>query len=416
MTSREITSQEAASARQLQQCIDEVAAAGGGRVILPAMNLTLDRGLALYDNVELVGQGADTVLRKGPGRIYPLSGYHNYGMADVPLQSSAGLEPGMTVSVHDDKGRGFYETFATITWVEGNWVGLDHGLEADYRVNDSPRLTTAYPLVFAHNAHNVALRDVTLEGNSAESDEAMGGCRGASVYFYKTRGIEVTGVRESDYDGEGLGFQICRDVVIRNCTFSGNTGNGLHPGAGSTNALFEDCDSHNNGNCGFFFCVRANHITVKDCRFTGNDTGVSIGTRDCHNLIESCVVENNAAAGILARSSPRPVEVHSIHVRDCTVGNNAADKGQGQIEIVSSAHDFIVQDNKIGAAAGRGSDKPGIFVEDTVRGVFLSNNDISGCVGGGGVVASADSLAEKAPVIECGYGSGSDKIYRHLPV
>ena len=242
----------------------------------------------------------------------------------------------------------------------------------------------------------------------------MGGCRGAAVYFYQTRGIEVTGVRERDYDGEGLGFQICRDVVIRGCTFSGNSGNGLHPGAGSTNALFEDCDSHDNGDCGFYFCVRANHITVKNCRFTGNDTGISIGTRDCQNLIEDCVAEGNAAAGILARSSPRPVEVHSIHVRRCTVGANAAAKGQGQIEILSEGHDFIVEDNTVHASQGKGADKPGIFVQDTVRDVFLQNNRITGCADD--VTASADSLASTAPAIECGYGSGPDTIYRHLPV
>ncbi|MDA0333898.1 MAG: right-handed parallel beta-helix repeat-containing protein [bacterium] len=409
---RELTVTEAGSARQIQQSIDDLAAAGGGRVLLPAMDLVLDRGLALHSGIELVGQGSATVLRKGPGRIYPLSGYHNYGMCDVPLQSAAGLEPGMTVSVHDDKGRGFYETFATITWVEGNWVGLDHGLEADYRAADKPCLTTAYPLIFAHRAHDIAVRDLTLEGNSADNAEAMGGCRGAAVYFYQSRGIEVTGVRERDYDGEGLGFQICRDVIIRGCTFSSNTGNGLHPGAGSTNALFEDCDSHSNGNCGFFFCVRANHITVTGCRFTNNGTGVSIGTRDCHNLIESCTVEGNTRAGILVRSSPHPVEVHSCHVRGCTISGNAAAEGHGQVEIAAAAHDLFFEGNTI--SGGAGGDKPGFFIDPSVRSVCLQGNHIRDCA----VEFSADaaSLVDVAPAMECGYGNGGDTIYRHLPV
>ena len=254
-TTRDLTPAEAGSARQIQQIIDEVAGGGGGKVVLPPMDLTLDRGLALASGIELIGQGTDTVLRKGPGRIYPLSGYHNYGMCDVPLESAAGLEPGMTVSVHDDKGRGFYETFATVTWIDGDWVGLDHGIEADYRADDHPCLTTAYPLIFAHKVHDIAVRDLSLEGNSSDNEESMGACRGAALYFYQSRGIEVTGVRECNYDGEGLGFQMCRDVVIRRCTFSDNTGNGLHPGAGSTNVMFDDCDSHDNGNCGLFFFI-----------------------------------------------------------------------------------------------------------------------------------------------------------------
>ena len=87
------------------------------------MGLSLGRGLELHSGVELVGQGEGTILRKGPGRVYPLSGYHNYGMCDVPLVSAAGLAVGMTVSVLDDERLGFYETFARISWIDGHWVG-----------------------------------------------------------------------------------------------------------------------------------------------------------------------------------------------------------------------------------------------------------------------------------------------------
>jgi len=332
----------------------------------------------------------------------------------VPLESAAGLEPGMTVSVHDDKGRGFYETFATVTWIDGDWVGLDHGIEADYRADDHPCLTTAYPLIFAHKVHDIAVRDLSLEGNSSDNEESMGACRGAALYFYQSRGIEVTGVRECNYDGEGLGFQMCRDVVIRRCAFTDNTGNGLHPGAGSTNVMFDDCDSHDNGNCGLFFCVRANYITVRGSRFTGNGTGVSIGTRDCHNLIEDCVVDGNAGAGVLVRPSPRPVEVHSCHVRRCTIAGNVGKRGQGQVEIVTQAHDLIFEGNTVSGRQGAGQDKPGFFVESTARHIHLDGNRVQGC--SREVDAASESLAAAPSLFECGYDSGSETIYRHLPI
>lgn len=410
---RELSRSDAATARQIQAAIDDLAGRGGGRLVLPEMALSLDRGLALRSGVELCGRGASTVLRKGPGRTYPLAGYHNYGMCDVPLVSTSGLEPGMTVSVHDDKGRGFYETFATITWIDGDWVGLDRGIEADYRAGDHPVLTTAYPLVFALDADGVAVRDLTLEGNRAQSEEGMGACRGAAVYFYRSRDIEITGIRERDYDGEGLGFQICRDVLIRDCRFADNSGNGLHPGAGSTNALFEDCEGSGNGNCGFFFCVRANHISVRDCRFTGNGTGVSIGTRDCHNLIDGCTVDGNAAAGVLARPSPRPVEVHSCAVRRCRIEGNAGVKGQGQVEVTSDAHDLIFAGNRVSGRPGAGADKPGFYVEGSARTIYLADNEVKGCAAP--VAAAPASLAATAPDIECGYGTAAAVAFRHLP-
>ncbi len=74
---------EVTSATIIQNAID-VLGEEGGRVILPAMDLVVDRGIEMRSNVSLVGQGGETVLHQAPGRIYPLSGCHNCGMLDVP--------------------------------------------------------------------------------------------------------------------------------------------------------------------------------------------------------------------------------------------------------------------------------------------------------------------------------------------
>ena len=405
---RKLTLAEAGSAAQIQQVIDEVAKEGG-KVVLPEMELMLDRGLILRSGVELAGQGEKTVLRKGPGRVYPLSGYHNYGMCDVPLKSAAGLEVGMTVSIHDSRTHGgFYETFATVTWIDGDWVGLDHGIEADYRGNEEPCLTTVYPLVFGLWVREVAVRDLRLEGSRSDNEKGMGGCRGGAVYFGNSRDVEISGIRERDYFGEGLSFQMCRNVRIADCRFDENSGNGLHPGAGSTNVLFERCGGAGNERSGFFFCVRANHITVRDCQFSKNALGMSIGTRDCYNRIEQCVMEENEGAGILARQTPRPTEVHSCLIRDCRIGGNARRDGQGQVEIVSDAHDLIVERCEI---AGDG-EKPGVFVADSARNIYLEGNRFNGCATE--VEGGAESLADERPEIECGYGEWPETVFRHL--
>lgn len=400
--------EQVGTAAQVQEGIDRVAA-HGGRVILPECDLVLDRGLILRSGVELIGQGPGTVLRKGAGRIYPLTGYHNYGMTDVPLETTEGLAVGMTVSVHDDRTHGgFYETFAVITWIDGSWVGLDHGVEADYQAAAHPCLTTVHPLIFGHGIRAAAVRDLCLEGNRAASPKGMGGCRGGSVYFANSAGLEIHGIREADFHGEGLSFQMCRDVRIIDCRFDRNSGNGLHPGAGSTNALFERCAGDGNDRSGFFFCVRANRITVRGCTFRGNGSGISIGTRDCHNLIEDCTVEENKAAGILARESPRPTEVHSCLIRRCRVWGNGRTGGQGQVEIQSDAHDLIVEECDLGGTPG----KPGIYAASTARGLFLAADRFSGC--DPEVTAEPGSLASTRPAFECGYGDWPAPTFRHL--
>ncbi len=407
---RKLSIDEAASAAQIQVVIDEVASKGGGRVVLPAMELELDRGLTLYSGIELCGQGEDTVLKKGPGRVYAFSGYHNYGMCDAPLESAAGLEVGMTVSLHDGSTHGgFYETFATITWIDGDWVGLDHGIEADYSAENSPCLTTVYPLVFGHDIQHAALRDMRLEGNREAQDKHMGGCRGGAVYFARSRNLEISGVVERDYHGEGLSFQMCRDVKILDCRFDENSGNGLHPGAGSTNALFARCGAAGNDKAGFFFCVRANHITVADCTFRENRLGISIGTRDCYNLVTGCSIEKNRGVGVLVRQSPKPVEVHSCRVEKCRVSNNASEEGRGQIVITSAAHDLVIADNEIACGRGGGA---GVYIEATARSIYLENNKMEGCERE--VAASAESLAKTAPAFECGHGEWPETHFRHL--
>ena len=406
MRTVELGVEQAGSAKGIQRVIDGLD--GGGRVVLPEMELELDRALQLRSGVELVGQGEGTVLRKGPGKVYPLSGYHNYGMCDVPLEDAAGLEEGMTVSVHDGRTHGgFYETFATITWVDGDWVGLDHGVEADYQAEDAPCLTTVHPLVCGHGIRDAAVRDMRLEGNRAGNAKAMGGCRGGAVYFAKSRDLEITGIRERDYFGEGLSFQMCRRVVVRDCRFDGNTGNGLHPGAGSTAALFEDCGAAGNRRSGFFFCVRATRITVRGCAFEGNGNGVSIGTRDCNNRVVGCLVEGNEGPGVLVRPGPEPVEVHSCEVRGCRIqGNNAAEKGP-QVSVPAAAHDLVFERNEIGGGGA------GIAVEEGARRIWQAENTFDAA--SADVEAGDGALAGERPEFSCGWGSEEEKDFRHLP-
>jgi len=401
---------EAASAAAIQQAIDALGREGG-RIVLPEMELVLDRGLELHSNVELVGQGQGTVLRKAPGRVYPLSGYHNYGMRDVPLEHTEGLEPGMTVAVRDKTFGGFFETFARITWIDGKWVGLDTGLHADYHANQEPELVTAFPLIYALNVQNVALCSLTLDGNREQQPAGIGACRGAAIYFIGSRDLEVSDVVERGFAGEGLGFQICRDVRILRCQVAQNTGNGYHPGAGSTAALFEDCLAEGNGAAGFFFCVRANHITVRNCAFRGNHAcGISVGTRDCHNRIVDCEMTGNAGPGLLIRNASRPVEVHSCHISGCQIEGNASDHGHAQVDVLGDAHDLILEGNAISGSPDQA--RAGIYLAPATERIWLMENDIQNCVPA--VIGSAAAPTDQAPLLECGLEATRESHYRHL--
>jgi hypothetical protein len=401
---------EATTASAIQKIIDSLGESGG-RVVLPEIDLPLDRGVALRSNVELVGQGAGTVLRMAQGRVYPLAGYHNYGMGDVPLQFTDGLEPGMTVAIRDDVHQGFFETFARITWVEGTWVGLDRGLESDYSADQQPILLTSFPLIYGEGVENVTIRNLTLDGRCAEQPAGIGACRGAALYFIRSHHFVVENVVERDFAGEGLGFQMCSHGHIQSCRFGGNAGNGYHPGAGSTGVLFEDCLAEGNGRAGFFFCVRANHVTVRRSVFRGNvDCGISVGTRDCYNLIEDCQIEDNEGPGILFRITPRPTEVHSCRVSGCHIAGNAWRTGRGQIDILSDAHDLAFVDNTISGLARQ--ERAGIYVAPSAERIWLANNRIAECFPA--VIDDGGCLAATESPFTCGRDAAQEVHFRHL--
>lgn len=324
----------------IQAAVDALAATGGGTLRLAAGEWLLDRPVILADGIHLTGSGVETVLRKAPTRRYEVDGYHHYGQFDLPLRSTDGLRPGMGVLIDDDRRRGgFGATAARITWVEADRIGLDRPLEADYQADADPRLLTGFPLVCAYDCGRVAVSDMTLDGACNEDDVELNGCRGGALYFELVHDLRIRDVVQRAYAGEGLSFQRCSEVHVTSSSFDGNHGNGLHPGAGSTNVLFEGCSCSGNRRAGLFFCVRATRVTAVDCRFERNGVGISIGIRDCWNRLAGCRVVGNGGPGIHVRPGPPPpTEVHHCVIDDCVIEANN-DAGP-QISIEGDAHDL----------------------------------------------------------------------------
>ena len=405
-----LTSAQVTSAASIQNAIDSLGG-DGGRVVLPETELILDRGIELHSNVELMGQGDKTILRKAPGKVYSLSGYHNYGMLDVPLMFTDGLEEGMTVAIRDERHGGFFETFARITWVKGNWVGIDTGLHSDYHAELNPVLVTSYPLIYGLGVENIAVRNLTLDGNRTEQSAGIGGCRGAAVYFIKSHHIEVSDVKETGFKGEGLGFQMCSHLTIRNCHFANNSGNGYHPGAGSTAVLFENCTAESNDAAGFFFCVRANHITVKDCTFIDNvRCGISVGTRDNYNLIQGCRISHNSGPGILFRAASRPVEVQACRVTQCDIEGNSSSSGYGQIDVLGDAHDLVFKQNMIAGLSQKMV--AGIYLVSSTERIWIEENQIQGCAPA--IIGRERNFSGTSLDFACGLAAVEERHFRHL--
>jgi hypothetical protein len=399
------------TATDIQRAVD-VLSASGGVLHLPEVEVELDRAIELRSGITISGHGPGTVLRSAASRVFPLDGFQVYGMYDVFLTTSEGLKPGMTVSIRDDQYENFFETFARITWIDGNRIGLDQPLASDYgEPGSNPRLTNSFPLIFGSNIQNAAVKKLRLDGNRRYQEEGIGSCRGAALYFIRSSDCRIEEVQESSFPGEGLAFQMCSRMQIEVCSFVDNTGNGFHPGAGSTAAAFRSCVAEDNGRCGFFFCARANHIDVEDCQFRQNqEAGVSVGILDCHNRIITCTMSDNFGPGILFRPEVRPTEVHSCEISACTITGNRGKDIRGQIDIRGEAHDLVFADNRISSAPS--VQTAGIAMDPACIRIFLQGNRFEGCAPE--VKANPESLTPEKPRITAGWDSAIARHFRHL--
>lgn len=362
-----LTPESCNHANDIQKAIDSLQE--GGKVFLPEIDLTIDRAIELRSGVELIGQGEKTVLRKSPSKEYKMIGQHCEGLFEIELEHTNNLEIGMTILIDHDQSMGFEVTMAKIVWIDGNFIGLDRGLARNGSMEINSRLTTAHSLIHGEHLKDVAVRNLCLDGNLPQNPHRINGCRGGAIYFSWSENIEIDHVYESSFNGDGISYQSCYDVRIYNSKFSKNISQGIHPGAGTTKSLIENCEAHQNGNSGFFFCVKANHITIKKSCFSKNLEGITIRNHDCNNLIEECEISHNKRHGIHIHCHLQETPTHSCMIDNCNIFNNE----ECQVILEHNSYDLIFLNNRISSV----SQENNFVMKDQTRNIYQENNEIN---------------------------------------
>ena len=98
----------------IQRAVDAAAAQGGGTVELPAGTFVLRDSVHLRSGVQLVGQGAETVLRKAPSVASALAGRVIFGHCELLVERPDLFAPGMGVTVQDANATCIYATVGTV--------------------------------------------------------------------------------------------------------------------------------------------------------------------------------------------------------------------------------------------------------------------------------------------------------------
>ncbi len=289
----------------LQAGVDYLAARGGGTLEIGPGRYVMKDSLRLASGVRVAGAGSRTVLLKAPGPESRIRIDCDWGQLKITPRSVKGFEVGMGVSVGDDGNPGWHVTTATITAIERGALYVDAHMVGNYTVEHSGWVRGAVPVVSGVDVEDAAVENLVVDGNAARVPE-INGCRGAGIYLLKARRCAVAGCTVRNFRGDGISFQVDRDVIIDRCTVERVTGLGLHPGTGSARPVVMNCTLRRNGLDGLFLCWRVQDGVFEGCTIEGNGRyGISIGHKDTDNLFRGNTVRGNALAGIHFRKEKR---------------------------------------------------------------------------------------------------------------
>jgi nitrous oxidase accessory protein NosD len=112
--------------------------------------------------------------------------------------------------------------------------------------------------------------------------------------------VNIRGVTARNYNGDGISWQICHDVLVENCVSTGHAGLGLHPGSGSQRTVIRGNRIVGN-DIGIFFCWGVRQGVAEKNHVEGNRIGISIGHHDTDNLVRDNEVTGSSQRAVLFR-------------------------------------------------------------------------------------------------------------------
>lgn len=290
----------------IQAALGYVARLGGGTVRLLPGTFTLRNAVVLPSGVRLKGSGLDTILTKIPSRSVALADDSDWYDREVTLDDDRGFRVGDGVVLlgKNVDGGSAVVLKRTLVGRSGRRFKLDAGLRENLWISGKPTCAALFPLLTAERTRDVVIEDLALDGDKANNPNFNGNYAGG-IFLQDCNKFTIRGVTSRNYNGDGISFQICHDVVVENCHSHDNADLGIHPGSGSQRPLIRGNRLERN-TIGLFWCWGVRYGLAEKNMIDGNRSyGISIGHHDTDNLIRDNDVKNSGKVGILFRDESR---------------------------------------------------------------------------------------------------------------
>jgi hypothetical protein len=289
--------------KAVQAAVDYIARWGGGTVRILPGTYRFRNAVYLQSNVRILGAGLDSVIYKEPSVTGTLSEDSDWFDQEITFANAAGLEigDGICIRAKDPSAGGTEVIKRTLVARTGNRFKLDHALRKNVWLMGEPKVETLFPLFSGENINSVAIENIALDGNKANNGNLDGNYAGC-IWLQDCDRITMRNVTARNYNGDGISWQVCHDVLVEDCNSLDHTGLGLHPGSGSQRSIIRR--NHMAGNDqGLFFCwgvkwALAEKNTIENSR----RYGISIGHHDTDNVVRDNDVRGSGQVGILFRN------------------------------------------------------------------------------------------------------------------
>lgn len=335
--------------RVLQAAVDYVARLGGGTVRLLPGVFTLRNAVSLPSRLRLIGSGPETIITRTASQTVPLSTDSDWYDQEITLKSSAGFQVGDGIALMAKDANSGAQTVIKRTLVaqSGNRFKLNEGLRKNLWLSGDPKCSSLFPLLTSEYTADVTIEHLTLDGNGKNCSN-FNGNYGGCIFLQDCNRYTMRDVTARNYNGDGISFQICHDVVVEQCHSHDNMNLGVHPGSGSQRPIIRNNRLERN-NLGLFWCWGVKYGLAEHNHIDGNRSyGISIGHCDTDNVMRDNDVLNSGKVGILFRDDARGADFWAN--RNTVERNrviNSGDKDGIAIDIRGKTKDVRILNNEI---------------------------------------------------------------------
>lgn len=367
------------SDRVIQAAVDYAARVGGGTVHILPGTYTLRNAIFLPSRIRLLGSGADSILTKIPSETVPLADDSNWFDQEITLSDvkSFRVGDGVLLRAKNPHNGGTDVIKRTLVARSGSRFKLNDGLRENLWLAGEPTCSSLFPLLTSEHTADVVIENLTLDGNRAHNAN-LNGNYGGCVFLQDCNRYTIRNVEARNYNGDGISFQVCHDVVVEDCHCHDNADLGVHPGSGSQRPRIRNNRLERN-NLGLFWCWGVKYGLADGNIIDGNlSYGVSIGHCDTDNVMRKNRITNSGKIGILFRDESRGRDFWAN--RNLIEDNVILDSGEADgiaIDIRGQTRDIRILNNEI-RETREPAQRTGIRIAAQVGSVAIEQNRIEG--------------------------------------